>query len=810
MKIPLSWLKEYVDISMPVQELAHRLTMAGTEIGGVDTIGGWKNCYVGNVLSVEPHPNADRLSLCTVDIAGEQLRVVCGAPNVARGQKVPFARVGARLFNTHSSRHEILKAARIRGVESKGMICSELELGLGQDHTGIIVLPQDAPVGTPLNDYLGDQVLDADVTPNRPDCLSILGIAHEVAALNGSVVREPDVYYAEGGDAIEALTSVQVADPDLCYRYTASLVTGIEVGPSPDWLQNRLKRVGLRPINNVVDATNYVMLEFNQPLHAFDFDTLNENRIVVRQARPGEVLVSLDGVERKLAPPMLVISDARNAVGLAGVMGGANTEISNSTTSVLLESATFDPGNNRRTSQALRLRTEASIRFEKGLRPELAPLALRRATQLILNTAGGTAARGIIDVYLGDGPGLTILTLTPARLEKVMGVQFPQEQVQMTLESLGFECQPGAAGELRVTVPYWRSDIELEDDLVEEVARIIGYEDVPTVMLSTPIPHHQPQPLPQLRDEVKNTLVSLGLQEVITYPVIDLESLKKASHQEEIPDPLRLANPLNARNQYLRTTLRPGLLATIAANQAQHQGPLEIFETGRVYLPRQNDLPEEREMAAGVLVGPISQPSWLSATEDRLGLFDGKGLVASVLQRIGVVADYQESDDPVFAPGRGAAIVAGGKQVGLVGELHSTVSAGFEIDGSPIVMFELDVSLLAEARDTASRRYTPVSRFPVAVRDLSVIVDSQVAASRVTQAIYEHPLVSHASLFDVYSGGNIAPATRSLAFRIEFQARDHTLTAEEANNALATVLLTLEQEMGATLRGQMGYSSPNS
>ena len=505
MKVPLSWLKEYVDITVPVDELAHRLTMAGTEVGEVAGIGDWTNCQVGLVTKVEPHPNADRLTLCTVDTGNEPAKVVCGAPNVAEGQKIAYAKVGAELFNSHTGKREALKAATIRGVVSEGMICSELELGMGDDHTGILVLPEEAPLGTSLSEYLGDYVLDLEVTPNRPDCLSVLGVAHEVAALTGGTVREPDDRYPEADEPIESLASVEVADPDLCRRYTASLISGVKVGPSPQWLQDRLQKAGMRPINNVVDITNFVMLEYNQPLHAFDFDTVKEGKVIVRRARPGEVLTTLDGVERKLTQDMLVIADARDAVGLGGVIGGVNSEMTEATTAVLLESATFDPINNRRTAQALRLSTEASTRFEKGLRLELAPIALRRATQLIADITGGVVAKGTIDVFPDrDRYTPPTVTLTMARLRKVLGVDLPIGRVEQTLASLGFACERLAESAIKVLVPYWRSDIAIEDDLVEEVARVVGYDEIPTTMLSTPIPHHGLQPLLEIKDRVRD------------------------------------------------------------------------------------------------------------------------------------------------------------------------------------------------------------------------------------------------------------------------------------------------------------------
>ena len=572
MKVPLSWLLDYVDVDLPVEELAHRLTMAGVEVGELVRLGGWNDCLVGQVKAVQPHPQADRLTLCRVNTGVEELEVVCGAPNVAAGQKICFARVGANLFNAHSGKNEALKPARIRGVVSEGMICSELELGLGDDHTGIIVLPDDAPVGASLDSYLGDTILDLDVTPNRLDCLSVLGVAHEVAALVGGIVREPEISYSEEGPAVSEQVSISVADPDLCYRYTASLISGVSIVPSPHWLQERLTKAGLRPINNVVDITNYVMLEYNQPLHAFDFDKLKEKTIVVRRAKPGEVLVTLDGVERQLNTQTLVIADSRDPIGIGGVIGGANSEIGPGTSNVLLESATFDGYNNRETAQTFGLRTEATLRFEKGLRPELAPIALRRATQLIQEVAGGSVAPGIVDVFPGQRRLPDTVRLTTARLKKVLGMDVELGTVERVFDSLGFETCRQGPGTVEVTVPYWRNDITIEDDLVEEVVRIIGYDSVPVTMLSTPIPYQPQDTKRRLVELVKDSLTSSGMQEVISYPLVSLDDLEKVEWPDTVPHSLRVANPLNTKADFLRPTLRPSMLVTLASNQGHGGG----------------------------------------------------------------------------------------------------------------------------------------------------------------------------------------------------------------------------------------------
>ena len=805
MKVPLSWLKEYVNIKIPVKELAHRLTMAGVEVGDVIEIGGWQQCFVGQVLEVRPHPNADRLRLCRVTTGAEEMEVVCGAPNLADGQKVCLAKAGACLYNTHSGQHEVLKPSRIRGVLSEGMICSEVELGLGEGHEGIVVLPDAAPVGMPLAQYLGDTILDLEVTANRLDCLSILGVAHEVAALAGEVVREPEVKYLEDGPSLASQVSISIADPDLCHRYTASLIRRLKIGPSPQWLQDRLTRAGLRPINNVVDVTNYVMLEYNQPLHAFDFDKLEGHAIIVRRARPGETLVTLEGIERDLNPDVLVIADAQKAVGIGGVIGGANSDISAATDSVLLESATFDSYNNRQTAETFRLRTEATVRFEKGLRPELAPIALRRATQLIQQVAGGVVAKGIADVFPGSDRLPAPVPLTNGRLKKLLGMDLEPETVEGVLRALGFQYRRADPATLEVSVPYWRNDVNIEEDLVEEIVRILGYDSVPTTMLSTPIPYSEPQPGTVLRERVKDALVAAGMQEVITYPLVSLEDLAKVGAygttpgRDEAASPLCIANPLSANQNYLRTTLQASLLATLAVNQGHNQGPFRLFEISRVFLPRPGQLPDEREVATGLLAGRRWEPSWL-VDDSVLDFYDAKGVVAAVLDRLGVSAAYQPTEHPIFHPGRASRIMAGEVQLGVVGELHPSVRGKFVLKPGIVTLFELHLPELLRALPQTDRRFKSLSRFPAAFRDVALVVADDVPAGKVQEILTRQPLVEHVELFDVYTGDKIPAGTRSLAFHVYFQSYERTLTAEEVNRALQELLRSLEREVGASLR----------
>ena len=750
MLVPLSWLKKYVPVDIPPTELAHRLTMAGTEVDGITETGaGWEpdKVMVGEVLKVEPHPNADRLSLPTVALGGgETTTVVCGAPNVAAGQKIAFAREGAMLFSARSKRVEPLKAANIRGVKSAGMVCSALELGIGDDHHGILVLDDDAAPGTPLVDYLGDTVLDLEVTPNRPDCLSVLGVAHEVAALTGGRVAEPDLSYPEEGGDVEEHVAVEIADPSLCSRYAASVVTGIRVGPSPRWLQEALEKAGQRPISNIVDVTNYVMLEYGQPLHAFDLDKVKGRP----HRRPsGQAGRDAGDAGRRnpvsSAPPMLTIADAHDAVALAGVMGGSGTAVTEGTVNILIESANFDPVNTRRTAGALRLGTEASQRFERGIRAELAPRALRRATQLMLEVAGGQACRGIVDAYPGR-KHTPPARITQSRVKQVMGVDFDAEQVESTLVSLGFEragdsgvesTDDGAQGwELRMHAPYWRSDIAIEEDLIEEVARIVGYDAVPITTLSTPIPHPQPRPREEMREKLRDALAAAGMYETISYPLTSMETLEDSEALAGVPEPLRVANPMSSRMQILRTSLRGSLLETLASNLRVSAGKgLRLFEIGRVYLPRdearERELPDEREVAVGAVTGPRHGLTWL-AESGEMDFYDAKGVVEASLGQLGLNGAYTpEEAQPFMQAGRKARVSCNGKVVGLVGEVAPEVLERFGLDGHRVAMFELDLDALHEAVPEESSGYSAISRFPESERDVALIVGANVAAAEV-------------------------------------------------------------------------------
>ena len=799
MKVSLNWLKDYVNIPLPVKELAHRLTMSGNEVGRLDVIGGsWEHVFVGQVTALEKHPNADRLKLVTIDLGTERITVVTGAPNMAVGQKVPFAKVGAKLIDGHTGQLAELKPAKIRGVKSEGMACSEKELGISDSHEGIMILPADAPVGVPLAQYLGDTIFDIKVTPNRPDCLSVIGIAREVASLTSQPTHIPEITYPEEGESINNAISIEIADPDLCSRYCASLVTGVKIGPSPQWMQQRLIAGGMRPISNVVDITNYVMLEYGQPLHAFDYTQITGKKIIVRRAGEGEILYTLDGMERKLNPDMLVIADQKDPIALAGVMGGAESEVIDSTTSILLESANFNNVSIRRTSIKLNLRSEASSRFEKGISPELAPIALRRATQLLLQLAGGKVAKSIADVYPGKKEKGQIL-LPKERVRRVLGLELSTERLQKVLESLSFSTKPaGVSGDLLVTVPYWRTDVRMADDLVEEIARIIGYDEIPTTLLSSEIPEQVPAPMLTLKENIRDILMGCGMQEIITYSLVGQATLDRIDPHHKLVSAMRVANPMSVEQEYLRTSLRAGLLAAFASNEKHEKDSIRLFEVARVYLTRAKDLPEERETLVGVLGGPRLDRSWLSG-EDTADFFDAKGILETVFNRLKVKASYKPAEDQILLAGKTAEIAVEGQKVGVVGVIHPKTASLFDISTQPVLLLEIDLAKLLPFAG-AGYRYRPIPRFPGNTRDIALILDTGIAASKVQEVIKSFPLVDRVTIFDVYIGEQMPPGKKSLAFTIRFQSLERTLTDEEVNKAQQQIIERLQKEFGATLR----------
>jgi phenylalanyl-tRNA synthetase beta chain len=842
LRVPLKWLQDYVEIDLTPQELADRLTVAGLEVESIATIGaGWgaDTVLVGAIEKVLPHPNADRLCLAQVAYgAAEPLTVVTGAPNILGylaeplpgALKVPFARVGAELIDGHATdgRTLKLKAGNIRGVRSEGMVCSEKELGLSEEHEGILILPDDAPVGMPLADYLGDSVLEFDIKGGFAHLMCIHGIAREAAALLGKPLRDEPLRtareaVARGEGQRKRDTSyvhLEIVDAVHCPRFTATLVEGIAVQPSPFWLQQRLLRAGMRPINAVVDATNYVMLELGQPLHAFDYAALRPEGgkvgksgkgakagklplIRVRPARPGEKMKTLDGVERTFDERMLLVTDGGGPVSIGGVMGGQESEITEATRSVLVEAASWEFLNTRRTSQLLKLRTEAGDRFGKRLDPDVALLANLRCAHLIAELCGGTVHAEVGDLYPHPRTQAPV-ELKPEFVTRLLGVEVAPAEIVRILRALEFTVQ--GQDPLVVTPPSHRMDISIPADLVEEVGRIHGYDRMPATLFRDELPPQQRNLALEGTELVRDVLTGCGLDEVITYSMVSLDD-ERMLHPERPPvdeaDYIRVQNPVSAERAHLRRRLLADGLNTVR-NNLRFGRRAAIFEIGAVFLPRAGEaLPDEPARLCALLSGPRQPASWLDGDHGAgFDFFDVKGLVETLLERLEVRdVSWDYGADAAYHPGRSAVLKVGGAPVGQLGELHPRVAVAFGLPAQPVCAAELELpALLHQWRE--DRQMAPLSSHPPVYEDLAFVVEEPVPAERVRALIAEtgRPLVRDVTLFDLYRGDQIGTGRKSLAYALTYQADDRTLTDEEVAKVRSRIVKRLESELQAQLR----------
>jgi phenylalanyl-tRNA synthetase beta chain len=797
-RIPYRWLREFVDTTAEPRDAAERLTMAGIETGlvaaGASELAG---LVVAEVLAVAPHPASKTLTVCEVSTGGERYRVVCGAPNVRAGVRAAFAPPGAALPQGRQ-----VAVATIRGTASEGMLCSEAELGVGEDASGILLLGLDAPVGADLVNHLGldDALLEVEVTPNRPDCLAIVGVARELAALTGGRLRPPDSTVREDPALTTEGWRITIEDPDLCPRYAARLIADVTVGPSPAWLAQRLRAAGLRPINNVVDVTNYVLWELGHPLHAFDGALLAGRHVVIRRARPGESLVTLDGQTRTLGDAMLVIADAKQPVAVAGVMGGANSEVRDSTRTVLLESAYFAPASIRRTAKALGLSTEASYRFERGADIEGLRDALDRAARLIAELGGGRVAAGVLDAY----PTPRRPRAVPLRLERirqVAGASPPRATVGDILRSLGFPATE-RDGRFEVVVPAFRRDVAIEDDLVEEIARVWGYDKIPSTLPSGALSLTRRPHAMVARDTARRVLTGAGCQEAVCLSMTDPAHLRYLELSPEDPRVVRLQNPLATDRSVMRPTLLFGLLEALATNVRRQTPDVRLFEVGRVFEGQGAGVLPREDTRVGVVLTGLRAPRAWYAPRAKADVFDAKGAVEGLVEALG---RGEVRVEPVRAPyledGRAATVVVQGTPVGVVGELHPDVQKAFDL---PAPVFVAEVSLDAlEALPERMIQYRPLPRHPGVQRDLAVVVPLDVAAADVSRAIeaIRPPWLRRVALFDVYEGAQVGPGRKSLAYGLLYQADDRTLTDAEVNGAHAEVVERLRAGLGAEVRG---------
>ncbi len=788
MIVTLEWLRDFVDIGLSVDELVHRLTMTGLEVDGVEERGAHlEKVITARVDSVGKHPNADRLHLCRVSDGRNSYQVVCGAPNVRENATIALALPGARLPGGIT-----LKEAKVRGELSQGMICSQKELDLGDDASGIWILSDDAtdddiPLGAPLADALGirDTVLDVSITPNRADCLSIMGIAREVAAICGSRIRYPAISVREDGPPIESLASVTLEDPIGCPRYAARLIQGVTIGPSPRWLRNRLEAVGLRSINNIVDVTNWILMEMGQPLHAFDFDRLKEHRIVVRRARTGERFTTLDSTERTLFDDTLMICDGAGPVAIAGIMGGLNSEIVQETNRVLIESAFFQPQSIRRTGRKLGLRTESCYRFERGTDPEGVIRAVDRAALMMQELAGGVIAKGRIDEYPNPIKP-PVLNLRVERTAKFLGIPIGSAKMANALRSIEMEVDDSDPATLRVVPPPFRHDISREVDLAEEVARLAGYDSIPVTQPEVRIASAPENPHLRMREDTRRTLEGYGLCELVTYSFISRQLLAHLRLPQDDPrlHPIEVKNPISDEQDVMRTTLTVGILQTAAYNLDHKNEDLKLFELSKVFLPSDGaPLPEEKFHLAGVLAGR-RYPDLLYGGDEQVDFADAKGLVEAVLALFHLTEPVRfntEGMPPYMDPWRSASVFAGDEYVGTLGQIHPDVAKAFDLK-KDLFVFELDFDRLFALRQPRPL-FRSMPKFPAVGRDMAVIVNEDLPVQKPLDLIREQrePLLEEAEVFDLYRGTQFGEGKKSVGYRLVYRAPDRSLTDEEVN-----------------------------
>ncbi|MDQ6859461.1 MAG: phenylalanine--tRNA ligase subunit beta [Chloroflexota bacterium] len=800
-RVPIAWLREYVDARGSVDEIARGLHMSGTEVDRIERPGaGWEHVWVGRIESLEKHPNADKLQLVTVDYGeGRRKTVVTGAPNIAAGDVVPYAEVGAKLRDGHGDGWITLEAKKVRGIMSEGMVCSAKELALGEDHEGILILDKGLTVGRPLADALGDPVLVIELQPNRPDCMGVVGIARELAAVQRTALKEPKVAKLRQ-DLDRALLEVRIEDEDGCRRFGAAYLDNVTIGPSPRWMQDRLVQAGMRPIHNAVDITNYVMLELGQPLHAYDAERLKGNVLVARRARAGESLKTLDGVERILAPEVLVIADGERSLGIAGILGGEDSEIRQGTTKIALECASFEPRGIDRTAATLGLsqQSAASARFRLALSPDLVPLALARAAELLVEHAGARIV-GAVDVYPVPRPKPNV-RLQFSDIPRVLGVEIPREDSLDALSRLGF--QYAESGDiLVVTPPAIRTDISIPEDIVEEVARIVGYDRIPVRIPDGPLPLHERHPLEALREQVRDRLVGFGLQETVSYSLIDPAWLARLSADGSpiAPEPIRVQNPTSAAQSAARPTLRASLLDTAQRNLRNRDG-VAIFEIAPVYLPRAGDLPEERWTAAILLSGRAEQQTWLSKPRD-WDIYDVRSLILTLHRavRLGPAGD-RTLDVPGLHPGRSVRIAVDGRTAIAYGQLDPRVAERWELPEATFIA-ELDLHVLLADVQAATAQIPP--RFPAALRDLAFVVDEALPYGDLVAEVRgaAKDLLESVTLLDVYHGPQLGAGKRSFALRLVLRSHTATLTDAEVEKVTSRIEGRVLHKLGGTIRG---------
>ena len=801
MRASLNWLKEYVDIDLAPEALGDALTMVGLEVESVIRVNkDLKSVMVGEITSIKPHPNADKLSLCQVTTGDNSYSIVCGAGNMKVRDKVALALEGVLLPSGMK-----IKNTRIRGELSEGMMCSEEELEIGEDSQGIMILQDDLELGKDIVTALdlNDYIIDFEITPNRSDCLSIIGIARETAAIKGQDLKIPEINITEGTQRIDDLTSVEIQDPELCPRYSASLIMGITIGPSPFWLRRRLDSAGIRPICNVVDITNYVLMEFGQPLHAFDFGLLEGRKIVVKRASDRDMFSSLDGMKRALFNDTLMICDEEKPVAIGGIMGGLNSEVSENTADVLIESAYFNPSSIRKTSKKLGLQTEASYRFERGVDPEGVIKALNRATRLILDICGGQAAKGVIDQYPSPIPPKEI-SLSINKTNKILGTSLDKEGVKKYLNSIELNTGDLDGDKVSVKVSPLRMDLGREIDLIEEIARLNGYDNIPTTTPMVKVTSTKRSSVHVLEYKVKDILTSMGYYEVVNYSFISPRLITPLKLDADHPFRkfIRIKNPLSEEQSIMRTTLIPGLLKTMKTNVHNKNLNLKLFEIGTVFYSGKGEkLPEEKKGLSVLATGLRHDESW-SFSEEETDFYDIRGVLENLFKGLDI-RDFNLSstgDIPYLHPGKSSRIMIGNTEIGVLGEVHYDVMEGYNLLTTPYI-FEIDFDLIVK-HSFGDKKINDLSKYPPIYRDIALIVSEDVQFKDILDIIIglNNKLIDDINVFDVYKGESIDHGKKSLAYRIKYQSHERTLTDKEINKIHEKLVSTVVNKTGARIR----------
>jgi phenylalanyl-tRNA synthetase beta chain len=802
MRVSLEWLREYIAIPFSAQELAERLTMAGIAVEEVEYMGEkYRGVLVGEIRELTPHPHADNLIISRVYLGNKENVIITGAKNLKVGDKVPVATPGSVLPNGTR-----IEETDFRGVLSSGMLCSEMELGLARESSGIMTLPADSRVGAEIAEVLGldDEILVLELTANRADCYGLLGVAREVSAMTGEPIKMPDLSVAEEADAmIEDLACVEVIDPDLCPRYAARVLTDIKMGDSPLWMRRRLLAAGIRPISNIVDLTNYVMLELNQPLHAFDLERISGGKVFIRRARPDERLTTLDDIDRQLKTEQLLIADQEQGHCIAGVMGGCISEVSDRTQTVFLESAYFLPVSIRRTAASLAMRTEASLRFGKaGIDPAGTVMALDRTAHLAVKLGIGRIARGVIDKY-PEPIQQRKITARISRINNLLGTDISCDDVFGYLERLGLLIESKDKDQFTVTAPTRRPDLENQADLAEEVARLHGYDNIPVKFSSSNMVGRRTTR--QLQEKnIREMLMGFGLTEIMTYSFHGESLLDRMGLTAN--DPLRqtvkMWVPLSEEGSIMRTTLLGGLLQTLEYNAKRRQNDVSFFELARVYHPVQDEeLPMEPLHLSGGLMGQVAEVGW-NQPHRKADFYDAKGIIEALLGRLGVLRlGFTKGYHPLLHPGRSAHVTVDTKFAGAVGEIHPRVAKEFGLT-EPVVLFELNLEAILPAAGQIDVVYKPLPRYPGMTRDMALLVPEETKAAQIEEVVRVTAggLLEEIFLFDLYAGENIPEGFRSLAYSLYFRAEDRTLLEDETNTLMDKIFSELSKRFNAELR----------